>query len=155
MRDWRLDLAVSVCMNVDDVAVQAFARDRKTGQPRRPTIGLIEHAWNSQVRYRYLGERHVIRSFRVCRTNGGACADAAAFVAAIAYLVGDGDGAVVCTETSGADQDYLHARVQWLGRVVDPTARFSAAVLGACTRVASASELVRRGRFALGHGEVA
>jgi hypothetical protein len=140
-RDWRYDLAAATAQNVDDPTLQALVK--ANGYRVRD---LAANAWRSSVRYVYGGPHHVIGSWASCRRNGGACADAAAFVAALAVLVGDGGNAFVCTEVHGTRADYHHARTTWGGRVVDPTADESAVILGGCHRVATAAQLDAVGR---------
>jgi hypothetical protein len=139
---WRRDLAVATAANVEELrAPVARARARRVVVDG----AWCEALWRSTVRYRYDGPRHVIRSWGACRAAGGACADAAAFVAAVAYLVGEGEHAVVCLEEHTLEP-YRHARVNWRGRTVDPTSEYSRPTLGGCMRLASALELVGAGR---------
>ena len=123
---WESDLDRAARANHADPMVRAFAKALRANTA--PTVApQVLTAWVRRLPYRFDGERHRIASLRTCFRRGyGACADAAALVAAVAKL--NGEDAAVCYERVDSLPDYAHVRAVWRGWACDPWPERSFAV---------------------------
>lgn len=122
---WLVELRAATLRNMSEAA-------RLGRKPAAVDAALDElgDAFASAVRYRFDGPLHRFASLPECVSRGyGACADVAAWLLAVAHAWKIAHHVSLAFETSDGLPGYSHVRLLHVsGAVVDPYARFSAAV---------------------------